>query len=88
MRRRCVFPVAAALLAWIAGCDTREERSVARDLSEKPAAANAAPETPAAGGALTPDELAERSIHRRAVEAVIWGMPAVNYERMLQAARA
>jgi len=35
---------------------------------------------------LTPAELAERVIHRRAVEAVIWGMPAVNYERMLQAA--
>ncbi len=34
----------------------------------------------------TPEELRERAIHRRAVEAVIWGMPAVNYERMLQAA--
>jgi len=31
-------------------------------------------------------ELTDRAIHRRAVEAVIWGMPAVNYERMLQAA--
>ena len=30
--------------------------------------------------------MAARAIHRRAVEAVIWGMPAVNYERMLQAA--
>lgn len=34
----------------------------------------------------TSDELTERSIHRRAVEAAIWGIPAVNYERMLQAA--
>src|SRR6476660_990417 len=32
------------------------------------------------------EELNRRSIERRAVEAVIWGMPAVNYERMLQAA--
>jgi hypothetical protein len=32
------------------------------------------------------DELARRNIERRAVEAVMWGMPAVNYERMLQAA--
>jgi len=32
------------------------------------------------------DELNRRNIERRAVEAVIWGMPAVNYERMLQAA--
>ncbi|WP_050028432.1 DUF1254 domain-containing protein [Verrucomicrobium sp. BvORR034] len=34
---------------------------------------------------LTVEELHKRSIHRRAVEAVIWGIPAVNYERMLQA---
>jgi hypothetical protein len=33
-------------------------------------------------------ELRERTLHRRAIEAVIWGMPAVNYERMLQAAIA
>lgn len=33
----------------------------------------------------SPEELQKRAIHRRAVEAVIWGMPAVNYERMLQA---
>jgi hypothetical protein len=33
-------------------------------------------------------ELAERILHRRAVEAVIWGMPAVNFDRMLQAALA
>ncbi len=32
-------------------------------------------------------ELAERAIHRRAVEAVIWGMPAVNAELMFEAAR-
>jgi hypothetical protein len=32
------------------------------------------------------DELARRTIERRAVEAVIWGMPAVNYDLMLQAA--
>jgi hypothetical protein len=32
---------------------------------------------------LIPDELARRTIERRAVEAVIWGMPAVNYELML-----
>jgi hypothetical protein len=30
------------------------------------------------------DEIAVRAIHRRAVEAVIWGMPAVNYDLMLQ----
>ena len=34
----------------------------------------------------TPAELEERTLHRRAVEVVIWGMPAVNYDRMYQAA--
>ena len=30
------------------------------------------------------DDLSHRTIERRAVEAVIWGMPAVNYDLMLQ----
>jgi hypothetical protein len=35
---------------------------------------------------LSPAELANRALERRAVEAVIWGMPAVNFDRMLDAA--
>jgi hypothetical protein len=35
---------------------------------------------------LTPAELDERMLHGRAIEAVIWGMPAVNYDLMYQAA--
>ena len=31
-----------------------------------------------------PDELNRRAVERRAVEAVIWGMPIVNYDLMLQ----
>jgi len=34
---------------------------------------------------LSPDDLTRRAIERRAVEAVIWGMPAVNTELMYQA---
>ncbi|NKL63911.1 DUF1214 domain-containing protein [Rhizobium leguminosarum bv. viciae] len=34
--------------------------------------------------ALSPEELASRTVERRAVEAVIWGIPAVNYDLMLQ----
>ncbi|MBY5798283.1 DUF1254 domain-containing protein [Rhizobium leguminosarum] len=34
--------------------------------------------------AYSPEELAARTIERRAVEAVIWGIPAVNYDLMLQ----
>jgi len=36
----------------------------------------------------TTDDLARRTVERRAVEAVIWGMPAVNAELMAQAALA
>ena len=35
---------------------------------------------------LSANDLTRRTIERRAVEAVIWGMPAVNYDLMLQAA--
>lgn len=35
---------------------------------------------------LTSSELTERAIHRRAVEAVIWGIPIVNFDLMYQAA--
>ena len=37
-------------------------------------------------GASFPD-LNDRTVHRRAVEAVIWGMPLVNYQLMYEAAR-
>jgi hypothetical protein len=33
----------------------------------------------------SPEDLTRRMIEHRAVEAVIWGMPAVNYELMYQA---
>src|ERR1700755_2313135 len=31
------------------------------------------------------NELARRTVERRAIEAVIWGMPAVNFDLMFQA---
>ncbi|MBZ9656593.1 DUF1254 domain-containing protein [Phyllobacterium sp. 2063] len=34
--------------------------------------------------ALSPSGLKQRTVERRAVEAVIWGIPAVNYDLMLQ----
>ena len=39
---------------------------------------------PSAGTPSNPAELADRALHRRAIEAVIWGMPAVNYDLMLR----
>jgi hypothetical protein len=38
----------------------------------------------AAGAQLSADEIARRTTERRAIQAVIWGMPAVNYDLMLQ----
>lgn len=40
---------------------------------------------PARAQKLSADDLARRTVERRAVEAVIWGIPAVNYDLMLQA---
>ena len=34
---------------------------------------------------LTPEQLVRNALHRRAIEAVIWGMPAVNTDLMFQA---
>ena len=33
---------------------------------------------------VSPESLQRRAVERRATEAVIWGMPAVNYDLMLQ----
>lgn len=41
---------------------------------------------PAAAPSFSPAQLAERALYRRAVEAVSWGMSAVNYDLMLQEA--
>lgn len=41
--------------------------------------------TTAGAQALSSDDLARRNLERRAVEAVIWGMPLVNYDQMFQA---
>ena len=39
----------------------------------------------AKGPQFSNEELARRAIERRTVEAVIWSMPAVNFELMYQA---
>src|SRR5262245_11999634 len=50
-----------------------------------PAAGTASPPTAAARPAgATAADLERRAIERRAIEAVVWGMPAVNYELLTQ----
>jgi len=39
---------------------------------------------PALAQNMSSEELNRRTMERRAVEAAIWGMPAVNYDLMLQ----
>jgi hypothetical protein len=70
-RRRFAKVAAVASVATLAtGC--RSNASPA----PSPAAQTAAPST-------SPDPNA-RAMHRRAIEAVVWGMPAVNYQLMYE----
>ena len=62
--------LAATIVVILAGCENKSPETV------KPA-----PTVPV----FTSENLAERTIERRAIEAVIWGMPAVNFDRMYQA---
>jgi hypothetical protein len=62
--------VAGALLSSLAIPTTAQEKKPQPGAKSEPA--------------FTPTQLAERAVHRRAVEAVVWGMPAVNYDLMLQ----
>jgi hypothetical protein len=48
-------------------------------------ACGVAPSASAQAPGMSPEDLACRTIERRAIEAVNWGMPAVNYDRMYQA---
>jgi len=69
---------AGTLLGWLANTNPVTTSAFAQ---EKKAEPGAEPEP------LTPAQLAEHTLHSRAVEAVIWGIPAVNFERMFQAAK-
>jgi hypothetical protein len=57
---------------------------LAIDCGNQSAPATAQRATPAASADLSPDALARRMLERRAIEAVIWGMPAVNYQLMYE----
>jgi hypothetical protein len=50
-----------------------------------PMQASAQASTAAQAQPLSADDLARRAVERRAIEAVIWGMPVVNFDLMLQA---
>jgi hypothetical protein len=59
--------------------------STERRVKERRRATGAASPAPQQPGKLTADEVTARAVERRAFEAVIWGMPAVNTDLMYQA---
>ncbi len=76
MRTRTILPTTAALaVGALLGCLMTP--TVGQEKKPEPGAK--------AESSFTPAQLAERALHRRAVEAVIWGMPAVNFDLMNQA---
>lgn len=64
----------ALLLLTLSACGQKEPAAPTTPVESGPAASSASP--------------LDLAIHRRAVEAVIWGIPAVNFDLMLQAAIA
>ena len=70
-----VVAIAVALLFSLTGCQRASEPPGAN--APKPVAASASDK-------YSREQLAERTVRRRAVEAVIWGIPAVNYDLMRQ----
>ena len=73
MRNGCALAVGLMLLGTLASCDHQSAKTaVSAETS-----ADVLPQSPT-----------ELALHRRAVEAMIWGMPAVNFDVMLQAAIA
>jgi hypothetical protein len=73
-RRQTLIGSAALTVVAMAG--------LSRANAQRPSAGEA--RTTGVGQSFSTDDLESRMIHRRAVEAVIWGMPAVNYDLMLQ----
>jgi len=71
-KHRNVFVAASILMGLLMGC---EQPKQTEDMPQKDAGAKTS---------MSPQELSNRTVERRAVEAVIWGMPAVNYDLMLQ----
>ena len=75
----------AGALLMVSGLIACREATSIRS-SETGASATTSTSSSASRQRFSSDDLARRTIHRRAVEAVIWGMPAVNYDLMYQAA--
>ena len=65
-----ILPALATIVLVLAGCQNQPTESM------KPAAT---------AQSFSAKDIADRTIERRGVEAVIWGIPVVNYDAMYQA---
>ena len=85
-RSRHLAAILATTLLALSGCE-KEPPAESPTAPSKPRAAAKKKEPPPAPVAEVPVEvdLARGAVERRAVEAVIWGMPAVNFDLMYQA---
>jgi hypothetical protein len=72
--RNSAFGLGVLFAIFACGCDAQQQSEI-----KTTSAAHEATKD------LSPDELVRRSVERRAFEAVIWGIPAVNYDAMYQA---
>ena len=72
-KHRNVFIVASILAGLLMGCAQPKQTE---DMQQKDTEAKAS---------MSPQDLTDRTVERRAVEDVIWGIPAVNFDRMYQA---
>lgn len=80
MKRIATSSFALVFALGSAACERQETQPPA---PSRPAATTQAQQRVAP--ALTPEQITQRTLHRRAVEAVSWGMPAVNFDLMYQA---
>lgn len=82
-RRTTQMSTIAVLLTTMIGCQNASPKpATSQTAADGPATA---PSAAASAATLSADDLARRTIERRAVEAVIWGMLAVNFDLMYQA---
>ena len=72
-KQQNVFAGAFILAVSLVGCEQPKQPETAQ------------PKGTGAMTATSPQDLTQRTIQRRAVEAVIWGTPVVNFDRMYQA---
>jgi len=82
VQRAAATIVALTLLAGVGACDHQAAEPPTATHNAKQGSTASSDHAPVA---LTREQLERRTVERRAIEAVIWAMPAVNYGLMYEA---